>query len=129
MRPRQPNPTIRVPAAATRQSQLTGFEEGVTRMFKRQRFSALLVILVCPALVFAGTVSGKVTYIGTPAKMKPIDMSREPTSANQPASPRTTEGVVTVPILARPSLVEYVSAGAPDDASARAQAVTFTQKG
>jgi hypothetical protein len=31
-----------------------------------------------PAKPAGGSVSGKVTYEGTPAKQKPIDMSKEP---------------------------------------------------
>ena len=40
------------------------------------------LVLACPTLLFgAGTVSGKVTYTGTPAKAKPIDMSKESRAA------------------------------------------------
>ena len=37
---------------------------------------ALLVcsVMMCSSLMFAGTVTGKVTYTGTPAHQKPIDM-------------------------------------------------------
>ena len=45
---------------------------------------------MCPALMFAGTISGKVTYTGTPVKQKPIDMSKEPSCAKQHATPVTT---------------------------------------
>ena len=34
----------------------------------------LLVLFACPSLMFAGTISGKVTFTGTPARQKPIDM-------------------------------------------------------
>jgi len=36
----------------------------------------------------AGTISGKVTYTGTPPKMKPIDMAKEPSCAKQHRHPR-----------------------------------------
>jgi len=78
--------------------------------------------------MFGGTISGKVTYTGTPAKQKAIDMSKEPSCAKQHATPVMTEGVVTGPNNALANVVVYISAGA-DDANAPAQAVTFTQKG
>ena len=96
----------------------------------KQFFAVLLVILVCPALLFgAGTVTGKITYTGTPAKMKPIDMSKEPSCAKQHATPVATEAVVTGPNNTLANVVVYISAGAPDESSAPAQAVTYTQKG
>jgi hypothetical protein len=75
-----------------------------------------------------GTVSGKITYEGTPAKPKPIDMSKEPSCAKQHATPVTTETVVTGPNNSLANVVVYISAGAPDDA-APGQAATFDQKG
>ena len=78
--------------------------------------------------MFGGTISGKVTYTGTPVKQKTIDMSKEPSCAKQHATPVTTETVVTGPNNTLDNVVVYISAGA-DDASAPAQAVTFTQKG
>ena len=38
-----------------------------------------------------GTISGKVTYEGTPAKMKPIDMSKEPSCAKMYPTPPLSE--------------------------------------
>ena len=96
----------------------------------KQCFAVLLVILVCPALVFgAGTVTGKITYTGTPAKMKPIDMSKEPSCAKQHTTPVTTEAVVTGANNTLANVVVYISAGAPDESSVPSQAVTYTQKG
>jgi hypothetical protein len=89
----------------------------------------LFTLLVCSSLMFAGTVSGKVTYTGTPAHQKPIDMSKEPSCAKQHATPITTESVVTGPNNALENVVVYVSSGAPDDGQVPAQAVTFEQKG
>jgi hypothetical protein len=80
------------------------------------------------ALPSGGTVSGKVTYEGTPAKQKPIDMSKEPSCAKQYATPPTTETVVTGPNNALENVVVYISAGAADEA-APSQAAVFTQKG
>jgi len=98
-------------------------------MRNKQMLVALLVLLVFPALMFAGTVSGKVTYTGTPAKQKPIDMSKEPTCAKQHATPLTTETVVTGPNNALDNVVVYISAGANDEGQVPQQAVTFEQKG
>src|SRR6202047_1404298 len=75
-----------------------------------------------------GSVSGKVTYEGTPAKQKPIDMSKEPSCAKQYATPPTTETVVTGPNNSLENVVVYISAGAPDE-FAPAQAAVFDQKG
>jgi plastocyanin len=75
-----------------------------------------------------GTVSGKITYEGTPAKQKPIDMSKEPSCAKQYTTAPTTETVVAGANNALGNVVVYISAGAPDEA-APSQAVTFDQKG
>jgi hypothetical protein len=63
------------------------------------------------APVRAGSISGKVTYTGTPPKPKPIDMAKEPTCAKQHATPVMTENVVTGPENSLRYVVVYVSAG------------------
>jgi len=69
-----------------------------------------------------------VTYTGTPPKMKPIDMSKEPTCAKQHATPVMTEGAVTGPGNTLGDVVVYISAG--DQAGAApAQPVRYDQKG
>ena len=98
-------------------------------MRTKQMLVALFVLLAVPSLMFAGTVSGKVTYTGTPARQKPIDMSKEPSCAKQHATPVTTETVVTGPNNALDNVVVYVSSGAPDDGQVPAQAATYEQKG
>src|SRR5712664_4825748 len=98
-------------------------------MSSKKWLTAVLMTVVAPSLLFAaGTISGKVTYEGTPAKQKPIDMSKEPSCAKQYATPLTTETVVTGPNNALENVVVYISAGAPDEA-APSQAAVFTQKG
>ena len=91
----------------------------------------LFLALICPVLAFGkATISGKVTYTGTPMKPKVIDMSKEPTCAKQHASsPVTTETVVTGPDNSLQYVVVYISAGAPDAGKVPAQAVTYEQKG
>src|SRR5499425_27750 len=99
-------------------------------MRTKQLFLVAVALMVSPALLFgAGTVSGKITYTGTPAKQKPIDMSKEPGCAKQHTTPVTTESVVTGANNTLQNVVVYISAGAPDESSAPSQAVTFTQKG
>src|ERR1700732_3325091 len=94
--------------------------------------AGLAALAGCAIIVHAGpsggTVSGKVTYEGTPAKQKPIDMSKEPSCAKQYTTPPTTETVVTGPGNALADVVVYISAGAPDEPPP-SQAVTFDQKG
>jgi hypothetical protein len=94
--------------------------------------TAALVTLAAWSLAIAGpsggTVSGKATYEGTPAKMKPIDMSKEPVCAKMYPTPPLAETVVTGPGNSLEYVVVYVSAGAPDEA-APSTAATFTQKG
>ena len=45
----------------------------------------------------AGTVEGKVTYTGTPPKMVPIDMAKEPYCQKLHNPPDTGQKVVTGP--------------------------------
>src|SRR2546427_7714746 len=60
----------------------------------------------------AGTISGKVTYTGTPPKMKPIDMAKEPNCVTQHAgAPVLTENVVTGPGSTLRWVLVYISAG------------------
>jgi plastocyanin len=89
---------------------------------------ALFIVILSPALMFGGSISGKVTFTGTPVKQKQIDMSKEPSCAKQHVPPITTETVVTSANNTLENVVVYISAGA-DDPSAPPQAVTFTQKG
>jgi plastocyanin len=81
-----------------------------------------------PAPPAAGTISGKVTYTGTPPKMKPIDMAKEPSCAKQHATPVMTENVTTGPDNALQFVVVYISAG--DTAGAApSEPVRYDQKG
>jgi Carboxypeptidase regulatory-like domain len=76
----------------------------------------------------AGTVSGRVTYEGTPPKFKPLDMRNEPTCAQHYTAPPMPEGVVTGPNNSLQNVVVYVSAGAPDE-PAPSQVVVLKQRG
>jgi hypothetical protein len=90
----------------------------------------LFIVLAFSSFMFgAATVSGKVTYTGTPMKPKVIDMSKEPTCQKQHTTPVTTETVVTGPNNALANVVVYISAGAPNESTVPSQAVTYEQKG
>ena len=97
-------------------------------------FTSGLVLVAASGVAVAGpkpaggTISGKVTYEGTPAKMKPIDMSKEPSCAKMYTTPPLAETVVTGAGNSLENVVVYVSAGALDDAAPSTAAV-FTQKG
>src|SRR5579863_5248222 len=99
-------------------------------MTNKQLATTAVAALVISAIVYArpsgGTISGKVTYEGTPAKPKSIDMSKEPSCAKQHATPVTTEGVVTGPNNSLENVVVYISAGIPDE-SAPSTPVKFDQ--
>lgn len=100
---------------------------------KHRHLLLAVVVLITSSMITSarpsgGTVSGKITYEGTPAKQKPIDMSKEPSCAKQYSEPPTTETVVTGPNNALDNVVVYISAGAPDEA-APSKAAVFTQKG
>lgn len=95
-------------------------------------FVAVVLAAACgmiSAVPPAGSIAGRVTYEGTPAKQKPIDMSKEPSCAKQHATPITTETVVVGPENALQNVVVYISTGAPEESSVPGQAVTIEQKG
>jgi len=76
-----------------------------------------------------GSVSGHVTFDGTPVKPKTIDMSMEPSCAKQYAKPVSAENVVTGPGNALENVVVYISAGLTDDTPPPAQPAVLVQKG
>ena len=99
-------------------------------MFTKKICVIFLSVLLCPCLMFAAAaLSGKITFTGTPMKAKPIDMSKEPSCAQQHKTPVMTETVVTGADNTLANVVVYISAGAPDDGKASAQTLTYEQKG
>ncbi len=88
-------------------------------------FTMLTILSARPG---SGTISGRVSFDGTLAKPRTIDMSMEPICAKQYAKPAATETVVIGPENALENVVVYVSAGAPDEPPP-AQPVVLTQKG
>jgi hypothetical protein len=94
-----------------------------------------LAVLAVSALMSAakppagsGTIEGKVTYTGTPPKMKPIDMAKEPTCAKEHTPPEMTQNVVTGPGNTLQYVVVYISAGEPPSPTP-SQPVRYDQKG
>ena len=90
--------------------------------------SIFTVLSISSARPNIGTISGRVTFEGTPAKPQPINMSQEPSCAKQYAKPVTAESVVTGPDNALENVVVYIAAGAPDEAPPSQPAV-LVQKG
>ena len=86
------------------------------------------VVLFAKAPAGGGSINGKVTYTGTPPKMKPIDMSKEPSCAKQHATPVMTQNVTTGPGNSLQWVVVYISAG-EEGSTATSQPVRYDQKG
>jgi hypothetical protein len=103
----------------------------IVRMI-RMFFTLLAIVIFSGTAVnpkpAGGSIGGNVTYAGTPAKPKAIDMTKEPSCAKQHATPPTTESAVTGPNNSLENVVVYISAGAPDE-SAPSQTVKLVQKG
>jgi plastocyanin len=74
-----------------------------------------------------GTIEGTISYTGTPPKMKPIDMAKEPSCAKQHATPVMTQSVSVRPGNTLEDVVVYVSAG--DKGGPASQSVRYDQKG
>jgi len=95
---------------------------------------ALTAVIGSSMMIFAkppaggGSITGKVTYTGTPAKMKPIDMSKEPSCAKQHATPVLTQNVASGPGNTLQWVVVYISAG-DEGTNTPSQGVRYDQKG
>ncbi|MGB8495880.1 MAG: carboxypeptidase regulatory-like domain-containing protein [Candidatus Acidiferrum sp.] len=92
-----------------------------------------LLVLMAPWAVKSstgsGTVTGKVTYVGTPAKAEPIDMSKDPACVKLHAQPLLTEKAVTGPGNTLGNVVVYISAGADDAPAQEMSEAHFDQQG
>jgi hypothetical protein len=98
------------------------------------RVSLLAIsILLAAVLVYpgpgSGSISGKVTYTGSPAKSKRIDMSKQPECIKLHPEGLSTEDVVTGPGIALQNVLVYISAGGHDTAPAPTTAASFDQHG
>jgi len=103
----------------------------------RRYFSSLMLLVFAGSgmAVVAGspagtaTIEGKVTYTGTPPKMKPIDMSKEPVCAKEHNPPELVQTVTTAAGNSLEYVVIYISKGAPEETTPPTQAVRYDQKG
>ncbi|MEP6550755.1 MAG: carboxypeptidase regulatory-like domain-containing protein [Gemmatimonadales bacterium] len=105
----------------------------------RRNFSILaLAVLVSAAAgtplhrsakiaVAPGSIEGTISYTGTPPKMRPIDMAKEPSCAKQHATPVFTESVGVRPGNTLEDVVIYVSAG--DEGAPATKTLEYDQKG
>jgi len=91
--------------------------------------AALSIAALAAAVPGAGTVTGKVTYTGTPVKPKAIDMSKEPSCAKQHTTPEMTETIVSGPGNTLENVVVYISSAVSAESSPPSSAVTLDQKG
>lgn len=76
----------------------------------------------------AGSITGTVSFTGTPPKMRPIDMAKEPSCAKQHSTPVMTESVVSGSGNTLANVVVYISAG-DTPGPAPKEAVHYDQKG
>lgn len=91
-------------------------------------FLVLVVMVGNAGPAPSGSIEGNVTYTGTPPKMKPMDMSKEPTCVKEHNPPLLTQNVVTGPENALQYVVVYISAGeTPSQISS--EPARFDQKG
>jgi len=94
---------------------------------------AILLALLAPLAVRSGpgsgAVTGKVTYVGTPGKTEPIDMSKDPACVKLHAKPLLTEKVVAGPGNTLGNVVVYISSGAEDASAEGMSEVSFDQQG
>jgi hypothetical protein len=104
------------------------------RILMRSRYFLILAVVAIAVTVNSagpaptGAIDGKITYAGTPPKMKPINMAQEPTCAKEHNPPLETQSVVTGPANALQYVVVYISAGEPPS-PIPSEPVRFDQKG
>lgn len=90
--------------------------------------AATMGAVPAPDHLAAAAISGTVTFTGTPPKMRPIDMAKEPSCEKQHSTPVMTETIVAGPGSTVANVVVYISAGA-ESGPAPTTPVRYDQKG
>jgi Carboxypeptidase regulatory-like domain len=94
---------------------------------------AALPILLGSAVLYpgpnSGAITGRVTYTGTPAKPKPIDMSKQPECVKLHPTGLLPEEVVTGPGNTLQNVLVYISDGDADPAPPPPALARFDQRG
>jgi hypothetical protein len=91
---------------------------------------AALTIMALPAMAGpgGGSITGRVTYSGTPLKPEPVNMSKQPECVKLYSKPLMTEKVVVGSGNALQNVVVYISAGETELSPAPAAPVNFDQQ-
>jgi len=76
----------------------------------------------------SGAIGGRVTYTGTPAKAKPIDLSKQPECVKLYPNGLSSEEVVTGPGNSLENVVVYIAGGASDYVPVPVNAANFDQQ-
>lgn len=76
----------------------------------------------------SAAITGRVTYTGTPAKPKPVDLAKQPECIKLNPGGLATEDVVTGPGNTLQNVLVYISAGDSDPGPAPVMAATFDQR-
>jgi hypothetical protein len=100
----------------------------LSRYISLPGFIALAVLVNLAGPATSGTIAGKVTYTGTPPKMKPIDMAKEPYCQKLHNPPEMAQNVVTGPGNSLEYVVVYISSG-EQPAPPPTNPIRYDQKG
>jgi len=115
----------------TRSNHSTPQMERKTMRFATVSFTALPLLLGSLALnpgPESAAIAGKVTFAGTPAKPKLVDMGKQPECIKLNPAGRLTEDVVTGPGNTLQNVLVYISGGDSDPGPSPAIAATFDQR-
>jgi plastocyanin len=99
----------------------------IVSAFHASRLAPLLTIVADASE--PARVIGKVTLEGTPKKLKPIDMSAEPSCAKFYDKPPVPDQAATGPDNALQNVIVYISQGAPDEKPVIGPALQLNQRG
>ena len=76
--------------------------------------AATLVVSMCPSVAFgASSVTGTITFTGTPPKLNPLAMAADPACAKKHTAPVPSEALVLGPGNTMANIIVWVSKGVP----------------